>query len=46
MIDHVGLGVSDLEPSRAFHEQALAPLGLRAGPGRQQHRGRLPPAEL
>ena len=27
MIDHVGLGVSDLERSRAFYRQALAPLG-------------------
>ena len=27
MIDHVGLGVSDLEASRAFYEQALRPLG-------------------
>jgi len=24
VIDHVGLGVSDLEQSRAFYEQALA----------------------
>jgi catechol 2,3-dioxygenase-like lactoylglutathione lyase family enzyme len=29
VIDHVGLGVSDLEPSRAFYEQALAPLGYQ-----------------
>jgi catechol 2,3-dioxygenase-like lactoylglutathione lyase family enzyme len=29
VIDHVGLGVSDLERSRAFYEQALAPLGYR-----------------
>ena len=29
MIDHVGLGVSDLERSRAFYEQALAPLGYQ-----------------
>ena len=27
MIDHVGLGVSDLGASRAFYEQALRPLG-------------------
>ena len=29
MIDHVGLGVSDLEESKAFYEQALRPLGYR-----------------
>jgi catechol 2,3-dioxygenase-like lactoylglutathione lyase family enzyme len=29
MIDHVGLGVSDLARSRAFYEQALRPLGYR-----------------
>jgi catechol 2,3-dioxygenase-like lactoylglutathione lyase family enzyme len=29
MIDHVGLGVSDLEQSRAFYQQALQPLGYR-----------------
>ncbi len=27
MIDHVGLGVSDLEESKAFYQQALRPLG-------------------
>jgi catechol 2,3-dioxygenase-like lactoylglutathione lyase family enzyme len=27
MIDHVGLGVSDLEASRAFYRRALRPLG-------------------
>ena len=27
MIDHVGLGVSDLERSLAFYREALAPLG-------------------
>ena len=27
MIDHVGLGVSDLEQSKAFYQQALCPLG-------------------
>jgi catechol 2,3-dioxygenase-like lactoylglutathione lyase family enzyme len=27
MIDHVNLGVADLAVSRAFYEQALAPLG-------------------
>jgi catechol 2,3-dioxygenase-like lactoylglutathione lyase family enzyme len=29
MIDHVGLGVSDLEQSKAFYRQALDPLGYR-----------------
>jgi catechol 2,3-dioxygenase-like lactoylglutathione lyase family enzyme len=29
MIDHVGLDVSDYERSKAFYQQALAPLGLR-----------------
>jgi catechol 2,3-dioxygenase-like lactoylglutathione lyase family enzyme len=29
VIDHVGLGVSDLNRSRAFFERALAPLGYR-----------------
>jgi catechol 2,3-dioxygenase-like lactoylglutathione lyase family enzyme len=28
VIDHVTIGVSDLERSRAFYEAALAPLGL------------------
>jgi catechol 2,3-dioxygenase-like lactoylglutathione lyase family enzyme len=28
-LDHVGLDVSDYERSKAFYEQALAPLGLR-----------------
>ncbi len=28
MIDHVGFAVSDAERSRAFYEQALAPLGI------------------
>ncbi len=28
MLDHVGIIVSDYERSRAFYEQALAPLGL------------------
>ena len=28
MIDHVTLGVSDLERSRAFYDRALAPLGI------------------
>ena len=29
MLDHVGLGVSDLERSKAFFEAALAPLGVK-----------------
>ena len=29
MIDHVGLGVSDLEESKAFYQQVLRPPGLR-----------------
>ena len=29
MFDHVGLNVADLETSRRFFEQALAPLGYR-----------------
>ena len=29
MIDHVVIGVADLEASRAFYEGALDPLGLR-----------------
>jgi catechol 2,3-dioxygenase-like lactoylglutathione lyase family enzyme len=29
MFDHVGLNVKDYEGSRAFYEQALAPLGYR-----------------
>jgi catechol 2,3-dioxygenase-like lactoylglutathione lyase family enzyme len=28
MIDHVNLGVGDLEASRRFYERALAPLGI------------------
>ena len=28
MIDHVGFAVSDVERSRQFYEQALAPLGI------------------
>ncbi|HYI49863.1 MAG TPA: VOC family protein [Allosphingosinicella sp.] len=28
MLDHVGFAVSDAERSRAFYEQALAPLGI------------------
>jgi catechol 2,3-dioxygenase-like lactoylglutathione lyase family enzyme len=29
VIDHVGLGVSDLEQSKAFYQQALDPLGYQ-----------------
>ncbi len=29
MIDHIGLGVSDLEQSKAFYQQALRPLGYQ-----------------
>ena len=29
MIDHVGLGVRDLEQSKAFYQQALGPLGYQ-----------------
>ena len=29
MIDHVGLGVSDLEQSKAFYQRALRPLGYQ-----------------
>jgi len=29
VIDHVGLGVSDLKESRAFYQRALDPLGYR-----------------
>jgi catechol 2,3-dioxygenase-like lactoylglutathione lyase family enzyme len=28
MLDHVGFGVSDYQRSKAFYEQALAPLGI------------------
>jgi catechol 2,3-dioxygenase-like lactoylglutathione lyase family enzyme len=30
MLDHVSIGVSDLERSRAFYEAAFAPLGVSA----------------
>jgi len=29
MIDHMGIGASDFEASRAFYEAALAPLGVK-----------------
>ncbi len=28
MLDHIGIGASDFEASRAFYEAALAPLGI------------------
>src|SRR5258707_2776371 len=28
MLDHIGFGVSNYERSKAFYEQALAPLGI------------------
>ena len=28
MMDHIGVGVSNLAGSRAFYERALAPLGI------------------
>ena len=28
MIDHIGIAVSDIETSRAFYTEALAPLGI------------------
>ena len=28
MIDHINIGVADLDASRAFYERALAPLGI------------------
>ena len=28
MLDHIGFAVSDLARSKAFYEQALAPLGI------------------
>jgi catechol 2,3-dioxygenase-like lactoylglutathione lyase family enzyme len=57
MFDHVGLNVRDYAASRAFYEQALAPLGYRAvrafderraagRRGRKQHRGGLSPARV
>ncbi len=29
MLDHVGIAVADYPRSKAFYEQALAPLGMR-----------------
>ena len=39
MIDHTGLGVSDLERSKAFYGAALAPLGYRLLMEWQEHAG-------
>ena len=39
IIDHLTIGVSDLERSRRFYAQALAPLGFEEiGPWSDQHR--------
>jgi catechol 2,3-dioxygenase-like lactoylglutathione lyase family enzyme len=32
MIDHLTINVSDLEPSKAFYQEALAPLGYEMSP--------------
>ena len=39
MFDHVGLNVRDYGASRAFYEQALAPLGYRVVMGSDEWRG-------
>jgi catechol 2,3-dioxygenase-like lactoylglutathione lyase family enzyme len=39
MIDHVGVNVSDLDASRAFYEQALAPLGYAVAIEYEEHLG-------
>ena len=39
MFDHVGLNVSDYAASRAFYEQALAPLGYRVVMGEDAWKG-------
>jgi catechol 2,3-dioxygenase-like lactoylglutathione lyase family enzyme len=39
IVDHLTIGVSDLERSRRFYAQALAPLGFEElGPWSEQHR--------
>ena len=38
MFDHVGLNVRDYETSRAFYEQALAPLGYGVAMEFAEHR--------
>jgi catechol 2,3-dioxygenase-like lactoylglutathione lyase family enzyme len=37
MFDHVGINVQDYRASRAFYEQALAPLGYRVVMGFDEH---------
>jgi len=39
MLDHVGLNVKDYAASRAFYEQALAPLGYRVVMGSDEWKG-------
>jgi catechol 2,3-dioxygenase-like lactoylglutathione lyase family enzyme len=39
MFDHVGLNVRDYRASRAFYEQALAPLGYRVVMGNDEWKG-------
>ena len=39
MFDHVGLNVRDYRVSRAFYEQALAPLGYRVVMGSDEWKG-------
>ena len=46
MIDHVGLGVSDLDASKAFYERALGPLGYRLLIHAQPEPRRRPALEL
>ena len=38
MFDHVGINVRDYEKSRAFYEQALAPLGYRIAMDFSEHK--------
>jgi catechol 2,3-dioxygenase-like lactoylglutathione lyase family enzyme len=38
MFDHVGVNVQDYAASRAFYEQALAPLGYRVAMAFEEHR--------
>jgi len=46
VIDHVGLGVSDLDASKAFYERALGPLGYRLLIHAQPEPRRRPALEL
>ncbi|MCB0882051.1 MAG: VOC family protein [Thermoleophilia bacterium] len=39
MIDHVVVGVADIDAARAFYEQALRPLGLRVVRDREDYVG-------